>query len=447
MATPSQKLFEYYERRLGQIDPIVQRGEIQNIVGLIMESRGPAVALGDLCYMVPGDKSITGRAEVVGFKNNRVLLMPLHELNGYHPGTRVIASQEKLSIPVTDKLLGRIINGLGEPIDGKGAIFSEERQSIYQAAPRPLERQPIDKPIATGIKAIDAFVTIGRGQRMGIFAGSGVGKSVLLGMIARHTSADVNVIGLIGERGREVREFIERDLSEKGLQRSVVVVATSDEPPLVRVKAALIATTVAEHFRERNKNVMLMMDSITRVAMAQREIGLAVGEPPTTKGYTPSTFALLPRLLERAGNAEKGSITGLYAVLVEGDDLNDPVADSARSILDGHIVLSRELANRGQYPAVDPLQSVSRVMPQVVDKTHLKLTQRILQHLAVFKDAEDLINIGAYVKGSSTAIDESIKYNQRILQFMKQDVDETMTLPQVVANMQNIFKLTRDDQG
>ena len=431
----SKKLYEYYCNKINDIDPIIHRGVIQNIIGLIIESHGPSVSLGDLCYISPNSTSKYGKAEVVGFKDNHVLLMPLHNINGYHPGSKVVASNDTLSIPVGDDLLGRVINGLGEPIDDKGPVFTDENRSIYQDPPKPLLRQPIKNVISTGVKSIDAFITVGMGQRMGIFAGSGVGKSVLLGMIARNTSADINVIALIGERGREVREFIERDLGDEGLSRSVVIIATSDETPLVRVKAALTATTIAEYFRDKNKNIMFMMDSMTRVAMAQREIGLAIGEPPTTKGYTPSTFALLPKLLERAGNSEHGSITGLYTVLVEGDDLNDPVADSARSILDGHIVLDRELANRGHYPAVDPLQSVSRVMPQVVDDEHLILSQKILQHLAIYKDAEDLINIGAYSKGSNPSIDQAILYNDQIVQFLKQKVNDVLSFEKIVLQM------------
>jgi len=440
LISQSQKLYDFYRQKVLQVDPIVQRGEIQNIIGVLIESRGPAVALGDLCYISPDNSIQRGKAEVVGFRNNHVLLMPLHELNGYHPGSKVIASQEKLSILVGESLLGRVVNGLGQPIDGKGPIYTDERRSIYQEAPKPLERKPIKNIIATGIKSIDSFTTIGMGQRMGIFAGSGVGKSVLLGMIARNTSADINVIGLIGERGREVREFIDRDLGEEGLKRSVVVVATSDETPLVRVKAAMAATTIAEYFRDQQKDIMLMMDSLTRVAMAQREIGLAIGEPPTTKGYTPSTFALLPKFLERAGNTENGSITGLYTVLVEGDDLNDPVADTARSIMDGHVVLNRELANKGHYPAVDPLQSISRLMSQIVDQDQLNITQKIMKHLAIYKDAEDLINIGAYVNGSNPSIDEAVHNIGRIEKFLKQDMNESVTFEQIKSELGKVLE-------
>ena len=434
-ATPSRRIFEQYKNRIQQIDPIVKRGEVLNISGLVIESRGPAAALGDLCYVAPNVKELCGKAEVVGFRDKRVLLMPLHEVTGYQPGTSVMSSQEKLSIPVGEALLGRVLNGLGEPIDGKGPIHFTEKRPIHREPPHPLKRKPIDEPIWTGIKSIDGFATLGKGQRMGIFSGSGVGKSVLLGMIARNTSADVNVIGLIGERGREVRDFIEGDLGESGLKRSVVVVATSDEIPLVRVKAGLVATTVAEYFRECRNDVMLMVDSLTRVAMAQREIGLAVGEPPTTKGYTPSTYSLLPKMLERAGNTEDGSITGLYSVLAEGDDLADPVVDMARSIVDGHIVLSRDLANRGHYPAIDPLESISRVMPQVVGKEHILLSQRMCHLLSSYKDAEDLVNIGAYVKGSNKDIDEALKFRQPISKFLRQDVNQKVSFSEIPRMM------------
>ncbi len=431
-SSPERDILAHYNRRLKQVDPIVQIGRIYQIIGMIMESVGPRVSLGDLCTIRPRNGQEEGRAEVVGFRENKILLMPLNDISGYSPGSEVVATNEDLSIGVGEGLLGRILNGLGEPIDNDGPVDYAEKRSIYQMPSNPLNRPPIHRSIATGVKAIDGLITLGQGQRMGIFAGSGVGKSVLLGMIARNTSADVNVIALIGERGREVREFIERDLGKEGLRRSVVVVATSDSSPLVRIKGAFTATTIAEYFRDQGLNVLLMMDSVTRVAMAQREIGLAIGEPPATKGYTPSTFTLLPRLLERAGNFTVGSITGLYTVLVEGDDLNDPVADSARSILDGHIVLSRDLANRGHYPAVDPLQSVSRVMSEVVESDHLKKAREFLNLLAVYREAEDLINIGAYVKGSNPKIDQAIEKIDKLNQFLQQNVDDKNTFDQIV---------------
>ncbi|UCD38457.1 MAG: FliI/YscN family ATPase, partial [Fidelibacterota bacterium] len=351
----------------------------------------------------------------------KMLLMPLDATVGVAVGSRVTLSAEALTIPVGRKLLGRIVDGMGRPIDGKGPIPAERYQSVYSQPPEAMSRKIITEPFSTGIRSIDGLLTIGRGQRIGIFSGSGVGKSVLLGMIARHTDAQVNVIGLVGERGREVREFIERDLSEEALKNSVVVVATSDQAAQIRVKAALATTAIAEFFRDRGQEVMLLMDSLTRVAMAQREIGLAVGEPPTTKGYTPSVFALLPRLLERAGTNPHSSITGLYAVLVESDDLTDPIADAARSVLDGHIVLSRDLANRGQYPAVDVLQSVSRLRREITDAGHNKLVQQVVELLSVYHDSEDLINIGAYSPGSNPRIDHAIANIDKVNAYLVQE--------------------------
>lgn len=454
MATNSLSLLDIYRQRIQQLDPIVVKGQISKIVGTIVESIGPTASLGDLCYIFPrsplaglaqwqqGNKNVKkyAKAEVVGFRDNKVLLMSLSDLSGYSPGSQVVASHEELSIAVGKELLGRVLNGLGEPIDGKGMILTGERRPIHNLPPNPLHRQPIRQVLATGIKSIDSFITLGKGQRVGIFSGSGVGKSVLLGMIARNTAADVNVIALIGERGREVREFVERDLGPEGLKRSVVVAATSDVPPLIRLKGALVATTIAEYFRDLGLDVLLMMDSITRVAMAQREIGLAVGEPPTTKGYPPSTFSMLPKLLERAGNLSQGSITGLYAVLVEADDLNDPVADAVRSILDGHIVLSRDLAQMGHYPAVDPLQSVSRVMNDVVSEQHLRIARRVFQILATYREAQDLINIGAYVKGSNPKIDEAIAMIDRVNAFLRQDHQEKLSFQQTIQRLEKLLQ-------
>jgi len=411
-----------YERAIAAANTIQAKGKVYRLVGTVVESIGPVASLGDLCQIRTRRNGHRSYAEVVGFHENRVLLMPLGELNGVAPGAEVVNSKATITVSAGEALLGRVLNGLGRPIDGLGPVRAEDRLPIFNEPPRPLERRRIAEVVATGIRAIDGLLTCGKGQRMGIFAGSGVGKSVLLGMIARNTSADVNVIALVGERGREVREFIERDLGEEGLKRSVVVAVTSDEAPLLRVKGAFVATTIAEYFRDKGYDVMLMMDSLTRVAMAQREIGLAVGEPPTSKGYTPSTFSLLPRLLERAGNAGRGSITGLYTVLVEGDDLTDPVADTARSILDGHVVLSRRLANQNHYPAIDPLQSVSRVMPDVVEPGHLEAARVVTGLLAVYREAEDLINIGAYAKGSNPEIDRAIEMMPAINQFLRQSV-------------------------
>jgi flagellum-specific ATP synthase len=413
-----------YLDRLEHLDLIKVNGRVTQVIGLVIESIGPSASLGEVCSIKSRDDETICLAEVVGFKNNRVLSMALGDINRISPGSEIVASGKSFSVPVGKKLLGRVIDGLGRPIDGKGWIEAEEIRSIYNQPPEPLERKRITEALATGIRAIDALLTCGKGQRIGIFAGSGVGKSTLMGMIARNTSADVNVIALIGERGREVRDFIEKELGEGGLSKSVVVVATSDKPPLIRVKSALVAVTIAEYFRDQGLDVMFMMDSLTRVAMAQREVGLAIGEPPTTKGYTPSVFALLPKLVERAGTSSKGSITALYTVLVEGDDLSEPIADSARSILDGHIVLSRKLANMGHYPAIDPLESISRLMPDIVSEKHRKSAEKIIDLLATFREAEDLINIGAYVRGSNPKIDKAIQMIDKIREFLKQDVKE-----------------------
>lgn len=408
--------------------PMKLTGRISKVIGMIIESIGPATAIGEVCLIETIHSKRRGtppmRAEVVGFRDDRVLLMPLGSLEGIEPGSKVTACGSSLTIPVGEELLGRIIDGLGRPIDGKGPLRLRERRSLDQPPPNPMQRDRISEPLVTSVRAIDGLLTCGKGQRVGIFAGSGVGKSTLLGMIARKTEADVNVIALIGERGREVREFIDKNLGTEGLARSVVIVATSDQPALVRMKGALTATSIAEYFRDRGGNVLLMMDSITRLAIAQREVGLAVGEPPTTRGYTPSVFALLPRLMERTGNAEKGSISALYTVLVEGDDMNEPIADAVRSILDGHIVLSRRIAARNQYPAIDILESVSRVMDDIVTPEHLGDANQVLQLLAAYQEAEDLINIGAYVDGSNPRIDQAIKMMDQIRAYLAQTADE-----------------------
>lgn len=413
-----------YLDRLQRMDLLKVNGSVKQVIGLVIESSGPNCALGDVCIIKSKDGREQCMSEVVGFRDNRVLSMVLGDAARVGPGSEIVATDRVLSASVGEELLGRVLDGLGHPIDGKGPLRAREVRSIYNAPPNPLERQRISRPIVTGIRSIDSLLTCGEGQRVGIFAGSGVGKSVTLGMIARHTSADVNVIALVGERGREVAEFLDRELGEEGLRRSVVVVATSDQAALIRIKAAFLATTIAEYFRDRGLNVMLLMDSVTRMAMAQREVGLAVGEPPTTKGYTPSVFAMLPKLLERAGTARRGSITGMYTVLVEGDDMNDPVADAVRSILDGHIVLSRRLASAGHYPAVDVLESVSRVMPAVTTEQHRKAAHRLLDMMATYREAEDLINIGAYVKGSNPRIDEALRNWEKIRAFLRQNAAE-----------------------
>jgi flagellum-specific ATP synthase len=413
-----------YIAKIKKADLIKVNGRVTQVIGLVIESVGPNCSLGEVCVVKSRDGQDVCFSEVVGFRNNRVLSMVLGDASEVSPGSEIVATGHTLSVHVGNKLLGRVIDGLGRPIDGKGPLETDEIRSIYNTPPNPLERRRIDKPISTGIRSIDSILTCGKGQRIGIFAGSGVGKSVTLGMIARDTSADVNVIALVGERGREVGEFIDEQLGPEGLQRSVVVVATSDQAALIRIKAGFMATSIAEYFRDQGLDVMLMMDSVTRLAMAQREVGLAIGEPPTTKGYTPSVFAMLPKLLERAGYSKDGSITGMYTVLVEGDDMTEPVADAVRSILDGHIVLSRRLAASGHYPAVEVLESISRVMPAITTVEHRKAAQKILDILATYREAEDLINIGAYVKGSNPRIDRAISKIEAIRSFLKQSPDE-----------------------
>ena len=424
---------------IDQTDPLTHYGKVNQIVGLIIESVGPAdVALGELCVL--GDpQSDALRAEVVGFRGNRVLLMPLGEIEGIRPGTHVFPTRMPLYIPVGHGLQGRILDGLGQPIDGAGQIHAEDRRNIHSSPPDPLSRRRVQESLGTGVRALDGMVSCGKGQRMGIFAGSGVGKSTLLGMIARHSDADVNVIALVGERGKEVLDFIEDSLGSEGLRRSVVIVATSDQPALIRLKAAFVATTIAEYFRDQGKDVVLMMDSLTRVAMAQREIGLAAGEPPTTRGYTPSVFALLPRLLERVGMTKNGSITGLYTVLVEGDDMDEPIADASRAILDGHLVLSRRLASRGHYPPVDVMESISRVMKDVVTPAHWEAAMEIKAMMAAYNEAEDLINIGAYARGSNPQIDRALGFVEPIGAFLRQRAEEGESFDKHVQRLMGIM--------
>lgn len=428
-----------YLNAVSALDPIQLKGKITQIIGLVVEAEGPSVSLGELCYISSKKKSEHIMAEVVGFRHNRVLLMPIGELQGIGPGCEVISAQRVLSVSVSESLLGRVLDGLGNPIDGKGPVGSTVQYPLLNAPPPPLSRPRISEILPVGVRAVDSALTLGKGQRIGIMAGSGVGKSTLLGMIARNTQADINIIALVGERGREVREFIERDLGEAGLKRSVVVVATSDQPALVRIKGALTATAIAEYFRDQGNDVMLMMDSVTRFAMAQREVGLTIGEPPATRGYTPSVFSLLPKLLERSGTGEKGSITGIYTVLVEGDDMNEPVADTVRSILDGHMVLSRSLAAQNHYPAIDLLQSVSRTMMEIVDKEQWNCAQRLRNVLATYREAEDLINIGAYVKGSNSNIDAAIQVIEAVKNFLRQDVNENDGYSQMLEKLKSIW--------
>ena len=424
---PTPTLVQQARTRLRTTSLVERHGRVMQMIGLVVESRGPLSAIGDICRIESGSNQDGVLAEVVGFRQENLLLMPLGELSGIHPGSLVVATGAPLRVPVGSELKGRVIDGLGHPMDGGSPIARMPLEELNLAPPHPLKRDRIRRQFQTGIKAIDTLVPCGRGQRLGIFSGSGVGKSTLLGMMAGHAEADVNVIALIGERGREVREFLERDLDDLGRAKSVVVVATSNEPSLIRIKAAFLAMTIAEYFRAEGKNVLLMMDSVTRFAMAQREIGLAVGEPPTSRGYTPSVFALLPQLLERAGNDDHGSITGLFSVLVEADDMNDPIADAVRSILDGHLVLSRELAALNHYPAIDVLDSVSRLTRDLLNPEQLDLTGRTRETMAIYRKNQDLITIGAYTAGSNPAIDQAIRQHGPLTDFLRQGVRESKT--------------------
>lgn len=416
----------------------VYTGKVTKIIGMAIESIGPIANIGDICEIEPRENRESIKAEVVGFNKGRLMLMPLGNIEGIGPGCQVKAYGEKLVVKVDKQLLGKVVDWQAKPIDQE-ILSCQQVVPIENSAPNPLTRKRIDTPLTLGIRAIDSMLTVGKGQRIGIFAGSGVGKSTLMGMIARNAHSDINVIALIGERGREVREFIENDLKEEGLKRSIVVVATSDQPALIRLKAAKTATALAEYFRDQGKDVLLMMDSLTRFSMAQREIGLAIGEPPVSRGYTPSVYAEMPKLLERAGNSEKGSITGMYTVLVDGDDFNEPITDTARGILDGHIMLSRQLANKGHYPAIDVLASISRVMNAIVTKEQKELAARMKKQMAIYKDSEDLINVGAYHKGSSKEIDEAIEKMPAINKFLCQSVDLNVPFSETIKQFNQIL--------
>jgi len=436
---PLATKLQRYEEALRDVRLHKVNGRVEKVIGLTIEARGPVAKIGDVC-LIHGPDGERSLSEVVGFRQDLVLLMPLGEVSGLAPGSVVEATGESFQVAVGEALLGRVIDGLGAPIDDLGDLFAERRVPIQRDPPSPLARPLIESVMATGVRVIDGLLTLGRGQRVGLFAGSGVGKSTLLGMIARNSDADVNVIALIGERGREVRSFIEKDLGD-AINRSVVVVATSDQPPLARIKGAFVATAIAEYFRDSGKNVTLMMDSVTRFAMALREQGLAIGEPPTARGYTPSVFAALPKLLERAGTAERGSITGIYTVLVDGDDLQDPIADAVRGILDGHIVLSRELANRGHFPSVDTLQSISRLMTEIVDERHRKAAAQVRTWMAAKRDAEDLIRIGAYQRGTDPVIDRAIDSEPTLLRLLRQDVSETATFDETRQDFETLAEM------
>jgi len=415
-------------------------GRVDQVIGMVLESMGPGIPVGSICEVDVFKGRGKVLAEVVGFRQGRVLFMPLGEMRGIEPGSAIRLVDRRASVPVAESLLGRVIDGLGNPMDGKGPLDGDTRYPLYAEPLNPMSRERIFSPVDVGVRAINGLLTLGKGQRIGILAGSGVGKSTLLGMIAKHTAADISVIALIGERGRELKDFIERDLGPEGLARSVVVVATSDQPPLVRMRGAYLATAISEFFRDRGRDVILMMDSVTRFAMSSREVGLAIGEPPTSRGYTPSVFGQLPKLLERAGTCEgKGSITGIYTVLVEGDDMNEPIADAVRSIVDGHIILSRDLASQGHYPAIEVMGSVSRCMTDVVPREQTEAAQRFLEVMATYRRSEDLINIGAYAKGSNAKIDNAIGMIDGLNGYLKQRVEEKVSFAESARQLNMLF--------
>lgn len=433
----TQHYFQPLFQAVASAEPMRLSGKVSEVIGLLIESTGPTASVGDVCT-IERKGELVGRAEVVGFRKNRTLLMPLGPIEGIFPGLAVVTTKKPLMVGVGPGLLGRVLDGVGNPLDAKGPLKVESHRPIFSRVPNPLTRQRITRPFVTGVRAIDSMASVGKGQRMGIFSGSGVGKSILLGMMAKNCRSDVNVIALVGERGREVREFLERDLGDEGLKRSVVVVATSDQPALIRMKAASVAASIAEYFRDLGKDVLFMADSITRLAFAQREIGLAIGEPPATKGFTPSVFAMLPQFLERAGTAETGSITGMFTVLVEGDDMDEPIADAARSILDGHIVLSRRLAHRNHFPAIDVLESISRCMADVISDDHRACAGRVKDLMAAYRENEDLIQIGAYAQGTSERVDKAIKVHDALDSFLRQDRNEKCGFEASVARLKEI---------
>lgn len=432
--------FHKYHHLLSNVSTYNIKGKVTELTGIVVRAVVPGVRIGELCFIVPHHMRAPIKAEVVGFRDREVLLMPLGELEGIGLGNDVIPAGHTLTARVGDGLLGRILDGLGDPIDGKGPLEFSAEYPVTANPPEALKRERVTRPISVGIKAIDAMLTIGEGQRIGFFAAAGVGKSTLIGMISRFTTADINVVCLVGERGREVRDFIEQDLGPEGLARSVVIVSTSDQPSLVRLKAAYVATAIAEYFRDQGKKVMLMMDSITRFARALREVGLAVGEPPARQGYTPSVFSTLPRLLERSGNSDKGSITAFYTILVAGDDMNEPVADETRSILDGHIVLSRALAARGHYPAIDVSESISRVMDSIIDDEHRGASRKLKEVVANYEKERDLILIGAYEEGSDPKVDYAIEKIEEVNNFLKQGMNERVQFEDSIAMLKEIFE-------
>lgn len=430
--------FSKYKNAVSKVDPIKFTGIVERVSGLLIESKGPQAVIGELCQILLPDQEASVWAEVVGLAHNLVQLMPYDDMEGIEVGCTVVATGSPLAVPVSEALLGRVLDSMGRPIDDRGLAPAEEYRKATAIPPSVLRRRQITERMVTGVRAIDAMTPVGKGQRLGIFSGSGVGKSTLLGMIARNTNADVNVIALIGERGREVREFIENDLGPSGLERSVIVVSTSDTPPLARLKGAYVATTIAEYFRDAGNDVMLLFDSVTRFARAQREIGLSVGEPPATRGYTPSVFSTLPKLLERCGTSENGTITGFYTILVDGDDVDEPISDNVRGILDGHLILSRRLASANQYPAVDVLQSLSRLAPRVTGKEERSAVGAIHKLLATYTEAEDLINVGAYTKGTNAGIDEAIDKIDEIRSFLGQAIEERAEIEDTLNRMEEI---------
>jgi flagellar protein export ATPase FliI len=440
MEAKALELTRYFDE-IEKACPVEVRGRVTEVIGLVVRAVLPQAFMGELCLIYNQRSRVPVKAEVVGFESGEVLLMPIGDLTNIGPQSEVIGTGDCLCVPVGDALLGRVLNGIGEPIDIEscGPLECSQQYPIYAAPPDPLRRRRVMQPVSIGVRAIDALLTCGEGQRIGLFAAAGVGKSTLLGMIARNTEAEVNVITLVGERGREVRDFLEHDLGPEGLKCSVVVCATSNEPSLVRLKAAYVGTAIAEYFRDQGKKVMLMMDSVTRFARAQREVGLACGEPPARAGYTPSVFSELPKLLERAGNSDKGSITAFYTVLVAGDDMNEPVADEVRSILDGHIILSRELAGQGHYPAIDVLQSVSRVMSTVAESSHRQAATRMREVLATYEKQKDLILIGAYEKGSDARVDYALRMIEKTNAFLRQETTARAAFPQTIATLKQIF--------
>ncbi len=432
-----------YRHALRHLTPLSISGQVVQVVGLTIEIMGLNCQIGEICEIQTSNQDSL-MAEVIGFRNDHTLLMPLGGMDGIQPDSTVRSVSRAFKAPVGEALIGRVLNGLGEPIDEKRPLEGVSWVSTNQTPPHPLQRSAIDQPLVTGVRVIDGMLTCGKGQRMGIFAGSGVGKSTLLGSIARNSESDIAVIALIGERGREVREFLERDLGSEGLARSVIVVSTSDQPALVRLKAAQVAMTIAESFRDKGKDVMFMMDSVTRYAMAQREIGLSIGEPPASKGYTPSVFAMLPRLLERAGRGEQGSITGFFTVLVEGDDFNEPICDAVRGILDGHIILSRTLAARNHYPAIDVLNSVSRVMSALTTREHLQFASFARKNLAAYEKVRDLVNIGAYVNGSDPEADTALRVMPVLTSFLQQDRMDFTSFESTVQSLNEITNISSD---